>query len=317
MRSAAILALTGGGILARFTTRVLEDLQAQRDEMAGAASAQAPMAEAFDLLAGTSAGALCVAGLLAGRSPEQLSRLLDAHGPKIFPGTGLWRRLRWIVTSKYAPAPLHAALDEVLGGWNPRLGDLDHKVVFPALDETEGRAILFTNANPAHHDVRLRDAALASAAAPSYFPAHRIEALGRRYVDGGLFANAPDLAALTVARRLWPELLLSDIHILSIGTTRNDAGSPYGEDHPGARGLASWMLRPPARMLKLAMSSQVDHAVALLPELRLADFIRLDADLDGAGQRIELDTATPDALRTLTDNGAAAVSSLPRTSARG
>lgn len=158
----------------------------------------------------------------------------------------------------------------------------------------------------------LRDAVLASAAAPTYFPAHRIEVLGRRYVDGGLFANAPDFAALTVARKLWPHLGVNDIHLLSIGTTNTSSRSPYGEGHPGAKGLYSWALRPPARILKLAMRGQVDHAMALLPELDLADFIRIDALLEAVrGQDLELDNASAEALEALVTAGAGAVSTLP------
>ncbi len=265
-------------------------------------------------MAGTSAGALCVAGLVTGRSPAELSRLFDEHGPRIFPSGGPRRFLRWIFTTKYSVGPLHDAVDATLDGRNPRLGELANHVAFPALDESAGRPVVFTTANPAHLEISLRDAVLASAAAPTYFPAHRIEALGRRYVDGGLFANAPDLAALTIARGLWPHLDIADIHLLSIGTTSISSESPYGANHPGAKGLFSWAARPPARLLKLAMRGQVDHAMALLPELQLADFIRLDAVLDASADlTLELDNASPAAIRALTAAGAVAVAGLPAT----
>lgn len=312
MRSASLLALTGGGIMARFTTRVLEDLQAQRDVATGAKSPLAPLREGFDLMAGTSAGALCVAGLVVGRSPAELSQLFDDHGSRIFPMSGPWRLLRWVMTAKYDLGPLHEAVDIALGGQNPRLGELGYNVAFPAVDESEGQPVVFTNTNPAYHEVPLRDAVLASAAAPTYFPAYRIEALGRRYVDGGLFANAPDFAALTIARRLWPDLGIEDIHLVSIGTTNTSSRSPYGEAHPGAKGLYSWAARPPARILKLAMRGQVDHAMALLPELQLADFIRIDALLEAVkGRSLDLDNASAEALKALEVAGAGAVASLP------
>jgi hypothetical protein len=312
MRSASVLALTGGGIMARFTTRVLEDLQAERNAATGTQSPHAPLRESFDLMAGTSAGALCVAGLVIGRNPAELSQLFDDHGARIFPSGGAWRFLRWLVTAKYDPGPLRNAVDDALDGQNPRLGDLDYKVAFPAVDESAGQPIVFTNADPDHHAVPLRDAVLASAAAPTYFPAHRIAAFGRRYVDGGLFANAPDLAALTIARGLWPHLGIEDTHLLSIGTTNPSSGSPYGDGHPGAKGMISWAARPPARILKLAMRGQVDHAMALLPKLALASFIRIDAPLDSPqGQRLELDNASAEALETLTLAGAGALTALP------
>jgi uncharacterized protein len=312
MRSCSLLALTGGGIMARFATKVLEDLQLQRNEVTGTQSAQAPLSEAFDLMAGTSAGALCVAGLAVGRSPAELSKLFDDHGQLIFPLDRRQAKMRWLMTAKYDPRPLYAAVDAALDGKNPRLGELSHNVAFPAIDESEGKPIIFSNSNPAYQEVPLRDAVLASAAAPTYFPAHRIQALGRRYVDGGLFASAPDFAALTIARTLWPHLSINDIHLLSIGTTSTSSRSPYGEAHPGAMGIYAWAARPPARILKLAMRSQVDHAMALLPELQLADFIRIDALLEAVeGETLELDNASNGALKALTEAGAKAVVSLP------
>ena len=310
MRSAALLALTGGGIMARFTTAVLEDLQLRRDAITGGQGAEAPLPEVFDLMAGTSAGALCVAGLAMGRSPAELSRLFDEHGPRIFPAGSFWRLLRWTVTAKFDQRPLQAAVDVALGGTNPRLGDLSCHVAFPAVDETEGQPVVFTTANPDHLDIPLRDVVLASAAAPTYFPAHRIGPSGRRFVDGGLFANAPDLAALTIARKLWPHIRLEDIHLVSIGTTNASSRSPYGPGHPGAKGLVSWAAKPPARILKLAMRAQVDHAMALLPELQLAEFLRIDARLDEAGGRsLDLDNASPIAMSALRRAGREALSS--------
>jgi patatin-like phospholipase/acyl hydrolase len=312
MRSGCILALTGGGIMARFTTQVLSELQDQRTALLGASNPKAPIVEAFDLLAGTSAGALCVAGLIVGRSPAELCKLFDEHGEKIFPETDLFRKMRWFLTSKHDTGGLYDAVDEAMGGKNPRLGEITYNVAFPALDETNGQPIVFSSSDSAHEEVFLRDAVLASAAAPTYLPAHRIEVLGRRFVDGGLFANAPDLAALTLLRRLWPNLSIGDIHVLSIGTTNSTARSPYSSKQAGAKGLYAWATRPPARILKLAMKSQVDHAMALLPEIQLADFLRIDSLVDGAGgEALELDNASQAALQFLAKAGAQAVAALP------
>jgi hypothetical protein len=310
MRSAGILALTGGGIMARFTTRVLEDLQSQRIQMTGADSPAAPLSRAFDMMAGTSAGALCVAGLAVGRSPAELSRFFDAYGSRIFP-PDWWRKGRWLLTSKYRSGPLQDAVDVALDGNNPRLGEIAVRVVFPAIDENAGQPVIFTNADPRYDELRLRDVVLASAAAPTYFPAHRIEALGRRYVDGGLCANAPDLAALTIALRTWDHLKLQDIHVLSIGTTSSSSQSPHPPQHAGAKGLIAWMSRPLGRIMKVTMRCQVDHAVALLDQLDLGDFIRINARLDCAGGKaMDIDNASVEALSALTAAGAGAIAAL-------
>lgn len=291
-RSAAILSLTGGGIMARFTTEVLEGVQAWRDQAVGAQSQKRNINYAFDVLAGTSAGALCVAGLVLGRTPSELSALLDEHGPLIFPKRKLGK-VRWFLTTKYRQEPLVEAIDVAMNGEDPELGELEDVVAFPAIDETLGLPIIFNSRLEGHKRIKLRDAVLASASAPTYFPAHRIPTTGHRYVDGGLFANAPDLAALTILKNCWPHLTFEDVHVISVGTTHNSHGSPYRPGHAGAKGVIAWAARPPARILNLAMRGQVDHAMELLPQLSLADFVRIDAELANAeGEELELDNAS-------------------------
>ena len=89
--------------------------------------------------------------------------------------------------------------------------------------------MLFSTRDPAHARVALSDAVIASAAAPLYFPAHRVAALGREFVDGGLYANAPDLAALAELRRMWPRLELERVSLVSVGATPAPA-EPRGSD---------------------------------------------------------------------------------------
>lgn len=291
-RSAAVLALTGGGIMARFTTEVLEGIQAWRDQAVGDKSQNRNIKFAFDVLAGTSAGALCVAGLVVGRTPSELSALFDEQGPLIFPKKRLGK-VRWFLTTKYRQEPLAAAIDEAMNGEDPELGELNDVVAFPAINETLGQPIVFNSLLAEHKRIKLRDAVLASASAPTYFPAHRIPATGHRYVDGGLFANAPDLAALTILRGYLPHLTFEDTHVISVGTTNSPAGSPYRPAHSGAKGVIAWAARPPARILKLAMRGQVDHAMSLLPQMNLADFVRIDAVLASAEcEEMELDNAS-------------------------
>lgn len=286
-RTGSILALTGGGILARFTTEVLHELQKQRAVSNGPAAC---LRDAFDIMAGTSAGALVVGGLAVGRSPAELCNLFDRHGAKIFPG-GVFRSIRQLVTAKYSSRSLCAAIDDALQGTSPRLGDIEHPIALPALNESIGRPVIFTNLNPAHADVPLRDAILASAAAPTYLPAVRIA--GERYVDGGIFANAPDIAALSLLRRRWPNLHLQDIHLVSIGTTNAHSTSRANPARLGNWGLIPWMVRPTAHLLTMTLRAQVDFTVDLAPQLELADFIRIDAELvNGRGQAYVIDDAS-------------------------
>jgi hypothetical protein len=298
-RSVACLSLTGGGALARYTTEILSGLQRLRDTSFPKDDPGRSIAEAFDVLAGTSAGALVAGGLALGRSPDDLSQALEDHGQRIF-APSRSRPWRWLVTAKYAAGPFRDAVDDVLQGDTRTLGEFGHLLAFTAIDETRGVPVTLTGADPEYAHVPLRDAVLASAAAPTYFPAHRVEALdGRRFVDGGLYANAPDVAALTLALKRWPTVDLRNIHVTSIGTTYGSAASPHGQAHPGAQGIFAWAMRPKGRILKLAMRGSTDHAIDLMRALPLADFIRLDAKLEG----FDLDSAGDEAFRILRETG--------------
>ncbi len=304
-RSGAVLALTGGGILARFTTEVLCQLQARRMASNGA---QAALRDAFDIMAGTSAGALVVAGLAVGRTPEQMSRLFDQHGAKIFPPGG-WRNLRHVFMAKYARRPLEAAIDEALRGQTPRLGDIAQPIALPALNETTGTPVVFTNLDPRHADLPLREVILASAAAPTYFPAVRIR--GERHVDGGIFANAPDIAAISLLRRQWPNLHPQDIHVLSIGTINAHSASRSAAGNLGNWGLLQWMARPKAHLLTMTLRAQADFTIALAPQLDLAEFVRIDARLtDAKGEAYAIDDASEKARQALAAAALPAILSL-------
>lgn len=309
-RTLSILALTGGGILARYSSEVLRDLQTRRNSSTGPGNPSSPLAQAFDVMAGTSAGSLCIAGLLVGRSPDQLCTLLDEQGPLIF-RRSRFLRAKWFITAKYSRKPLEDAVDAAMGGENPELGEFSQILAFPAIDETDGRPVVFTNTNEAHKKILLRDAVLASSAAPTYFRPHLIRTTRKRYVDGGLYANAPDLAAIILARKAWPHIELHDLHLVSIGTTLASAASPHGPGHPGAGGILSWAARPPGRILKLSMQCQTENAVALLHQMQLGDFIRIDEEINQAKiESLDIDNASREALSALASAGKTALQRL-------
>lgn len=196
--SRAALALTGGGALARFSLAFLVALESARAHSHGPG---ARIAGAFDLLAGTSGGALVAAGLAAGRSAADMAALFDRHAPLIF-AHSRWRSLRQIWRPKHDMAPLRRAIAEGLGGDGLRFGDLPHPLAVAALDEETGTPRVFSALDPAMAGRAVAPVVAASCAAPTYFPAVMVD--GRRHVDGGLFANAPDLLAFAQLRRAFP-----------------------------------------------------------------------------------------------------------------
>lgn len=145
-----------------------------------------------DLLAGTSTGAFIVLGLAAGLEPQDLVDLYEKAGSKLFtPAKKPLERLLGL-EAKYTNAALKEELEKIFAktGLNPKgpLKQLKKEVVIVAFqlkDRTTGRwePVIFTR----NSDISLIDAALASSAAPSYFPSYK------GFVDGGVAANSSSL----------------------------------------------------------------------------------------------------------------------------
>ena len=237
-----ILSLAGGGYMGYFTASLLEHIE----EKSG------PIAEKTDLLAGTSVGSLIALALAANVPAKKISNIMRERGGAIFP-TPVFPLLKWfgsIKSAKIDPIPLAQTISDLVGDLT--LGDLSHNVIVPAVNMTSGSFRVFKGGpmgNDIDSDVLVSDVALASSAAPIYFPAHPIG--GEVFADGGLIANAPDIIAAQTA--------ISDLksnsaytRMLSIGTTSKKLGIRSGEDLDW--GVKDWV----PDILEYSMASQVD-----------------------------------------------------------
>jgi uncharacterized protein len=197
-----ILSLSGGGVRGIVQARLLELLE--RDV--------GPIAQRFDLVAATSTGALVGLGLAAGVPASQLVRLYRDHASEIFRRRPLALIRRG---PRYQTERLREVLQRHLG--TKTLGELDVEVVVcaSALNRYQGK--IFTSASDP--DVALVDAALASAAAPTYFAPVVPRGSERGYLDGGLWANDPILVASAQAISQLG-IPANSIDALSIGTGR-------------------------------------------------------------------------------------------------
>jgi uncharacterized protein len=220
-----ILSIDGGGIRGVFPAAFLAKLE---DHL------NSPIGSYFDLIAGTSTGGIIAIGLGLGLSAKDILWLYEEQGPSIFDqqhgliGNFVRQRLRgamhWFGT-KYSSQPLHDALAGVLG--ERRLGESRTRLVVPAWHPMLERVYIYKTA---HHprletDFRVRalDAAMATAAAPTFLKPHMTDD-AIELVDGGVWANNPiGVATIEAVGMLnWPA---DRLKILSIGTT-NDAKAP-------------------------------------------------------------------------------------------
>ncbi len=116
-------------------------------------------------------------------------------------------------------------------------------------------------------DVKLLDVAMATSAAPTYFPPHRINAAGNDYgyfADGGMFANNPVLNGINVAIATRPDVRLDNIQAVSIGTGRQPTAVAEGTfKNPEDWGLLKWFGVtsdvPTGALLELGLSTSAEN----------------------------------------------------------
>ncbi len=295
-----ILCIDGGGVLGTFPAAFLAALERHLAK---------PIGSYFDLIAGTSTGGIIAIGLGLGLRASELLDLYEQRGPAIFgQGRGRladaiarkFRLARRLFTPKYHPAALRRVLDEVLG--ERRIGDARTRLLVPAWNPVARAVHVYKTA----HHPRLRtdyrclaaDAAMATAAAPTYFPRHVTrDAAG--LTDGGTWANNPIALAVVEAIAVlgWPSHALQ---VLSLGCLEEtyDIGRHAGigalgtkliplfmdgQSH-GAMGIAKLLT---GHEHEREAIHRIDHTV---PRNRYAmDDARVIPDLKGLGHAVARD----------------------------
>lgn len=198
--------------------------------------------------------------------------------------------MRQLVRSKYSGQPLRKALDAVLG--DRTLAQSGKRLVVPSYSLDTNKVYVFKTP----HHPRLRrdgpermiDVALATTAAPTYLPAHRL--LDQRLVDGGVWANNPALVGVAEAVSMLGADL-GQIRVLSLGTTDPIVASPDALDRGG---LWQWKRHAPAVLLRAQALGCLNATEHLVGRDRL---VRIDSQVpDGL---FDLDRLRPDKIRAV------------------
>jgi hypothetical protein len=249
-----ILALDGGGTLGIISLAFLARVEAVLRARHGNDPAFR-LAHYFDLIGGTSTGAIIAAGLALGRSVAEMTALYRAMGPRIF-------RARWLPLPGLRPRFDHAALTgllrEELGTRRLDSDDLVTGLALMAKRLDTGSPWLIAN-NPrgpfweapaeggwlGNRGYEVATLVRASAAAPFYFAPELIriapEGPPALFVDGGVSPyNTPSLPLLMLATMgayglRWP-LGEDRLLLVSIGTglTRPRLDAERGARLPSA-----------------------------------------------------------------------------------
>jgi uncharacterized protein len=278
-----VLSIDGGGIRGLIPALVLEELERR---------AERRVFELFDLIAGTSTGAILACALCA---PDPLpaarvAALYEEEGPEIF-SRSIFQRIRsadGLLDERYDSATLDGALARFLS--DKRLSRTRPDLVVPAYD-TAGPGPFFFKTTDAREspedDFPLSVVARASSAAPTYFEPSAVD--GRALVDGGVFAANPAMSAFAEAVRFQPG---AEVVLLSLGTGERTRRRTFDEIEDW--GLLEWT-RPLLDVVFDGISDAVDYQ--LRHALGEGRYWRFQVELTRANDA--LDDATDENLRAL------------------
>jgi patatin-like phospholipase/acyl hydrolase len=290
-----VLSLSGGGFLGLYTVSVLAAIEETYGE---------PIADRFDLIAGTSVGGIIALGLAARVPAAKIRDAFIKAGPTIFsslpPAQGwVGKKLALAANAtgaKYSSTNLRATVEELVGK-ETKIGDLQHRVIVPTINLTKGGPQVFKTD---HHPTFVRDwkllvadVALATSAAPTFFPLHKIGS--ELFADGGLYANSPDELALHEALHFL-EQPIEQIRFLSIGTTT----SKFSFSNAGTRDLGwiGWMDNQ--RLPRVMISAQQLNADYILAHRLGQRYLRIDHEQSPEQERsLALDVASEGAIADL------------------
>ncbi len=228
-RPRRLLSIDGGGLCGLIPAEALILIEKQLDDLTGDPQA---LCKRFDLIGGTSTGAILAAGIALGMKARDLRDFYLEFGPDIFDKV-FWPKWFW---HKYPSAPIEKHLKDKFGE-TTTLGDsrLRTMVLLVAKNATLGNDWFFTN-NPnnrfyaGNKQIPLWHIVRASSAAPTYFPPHAFPipdptgaAQTYEFIDGGVSSyNNPSLQVFLEATVPdygigWP-MGVDNLLLISLGT---------------------------------------------------------------------------------------------------
>lgn len=259
-----ILTLDGGGLKGIITLGFLQQIEDRLKER-HSAGAKFRLAHYFDLIAGTSTGAIIAAALAKGMTVAEVTAYYLTMGEKVF--TRNWFR-RGLIRARYDDRKLKSLLKDIFGA-KTTLGDkslqtglllmtkrIDTGSPWPLGNNPRGRyyAGASERGRVGNADYPLWQVVRASTAAPAFFDpenltinegASRRKAVSGSFIDGGVSPfNNPALQAFMYAsldgfRINWP-IGADNLLIVSVGT--GDADPEHAPSKIAAKGAVKALL---------------------------------------------------------------------------
>ena len=258
-----------------YTAAVLAELESRASARRNLSGLD--VGKGFDLIVGTSTGAIVGCGLAVGVAPRAIAALYQAHGREVFPKK-LPADLLGFLLQMFTRPRLIERGERAL---RSHLQDLLQKTTFkevwerrhialaiPAVNMRTYEGWIFKTPHDSqsnHRDdaVKLVDACLASSAAPLFRSLAMLEEPANGsyelFSDGGLWANNPVLVSLVESLRM--ATADEEIEIFCLGT----CGRPEGEViKPQARhrGLLGWKFGGVAAAVSIAAQQSAFHLIS-------------------------------------------------------
>ena len=276
-----ILALDGGGTRGIYTAQLLAKIEQ---------AFQRRIRTCFDLIAGTSTGAIIAGAAVSDIPMQDIVELFETETPHIF-------RRRWYRIPLFLSKYPSEKLAQILAAHLPAtpLGEIATPLMITSSEISRSNVHIFrsnygsrySEIVPTGKGVSLRNAILASCAAPTFFAPKSMD--NALLADGGLWANNPSTIALTEAFSAFgkdPQ----DVRILSIGT--GHSVNMYS-DRRGWGFLTGW---GGAKLTSYVMTLQSQASADIVQRLLKQNYLRINAEIDFW----ELDTLTQlDTLKSL------------------
>ncbi|MDC0937183.1 CBASS cGAMP-activated phospholipase [Pirellulales bacterium] len=311
-----ILTFDGGGIRGAFGTALIETFEKKLGR---------PITDYFDLVAGTSTGAILGAGVAHGMSGKQLVDFYTQYGAEIFHPRETYKPKSWVKSiyplvkyifnkrtdggkiddffrARFCPVALKHSFEEGFG--DAQLGDLrKSRLLVSTVNLSKGQTYVFRTPHlpTAVEDRHLNivDVLLAATAAPTYFP-HKVMPDGDAYCDGALWAIDPAILAVAEAFRIRqycsrpkcdPAYDTSTIRVLSIGT----GNATYSLSPPGSdAGALYWA----PRVADVMTTSQVQGLQSPLEYLLGDRYQKINFDLPDNTWTLDNTSRIPDLFET-------------------
>ncbi len=306
-----VLTIDGGGIKGLYSSKILEHLE---EKFA------CHLSDYFDMFCGTSTGGLIALALSLKIPASEISDFYKEEGPKIFPSfkevefmekkysNGTIRQL--INGGKFSDKNLKEALIKIFG--EKTIGESKNLLCIPSYNITEARPFVFKfdhKEGDLNRDNKALyvDVALATSAAPTYFPMAEISNYdNKQFVDGGVWGNNPTLIGYLEALQYFvgKGKPFDKLMILSVSSLSLTGGKPTGLKRN--RSFLDWK----DELFETSITGQSYFAdffmkkISLLNDLPV-DYVRIPSSEISSAQEnlIQLDVATPAALDLIRGKG--------------